>query len=64
MVKINGEKTDADGKTVEEYLSGTTYNAARIALELNGQILPKSRYAQTVLKDGDLLEIVNFVGGG
>ena len=36
----------------------------RIAVELNEEILPKANYAATVLKDGDVVEIVNFVGGG
>ena len=40
------------------------YNPLAIAVELNEEILPKAEYAETVLKDGDVLEIVNFVGGG
>ena len=36
----------------------------RIAVELNGDILPKYEYSDTMLKDGDRLEVVTFVGGG
>ena len=36
----------------------------RIAVELNGDILPKYSYSDTMLKDGDRLEVVTFVGGG
>ncbi len=36
----------------------------RIAVERNGEIVPKSRYAETMLVDGDTLEIVGAVGGG
>ena len=36
----------------------------RIAVELNGEIVPRSRYAQTRLSAGDRLEVVSAVGGG
>ena len=64
MVKVNGEEKKIAGKTIAEYLSTTNYDIKRIATELNGDIVPKAQYAQTVLKDGDSIEIVNFVGGG
>lgn len=40
------------------------YTGKRIAIELNGEIVPKSRHADTPLQDGDQLEIVVAVGGG
>lgn len=64
MVKINGTECDAAGKTIAEYLETTDYNPMRIAVERNGEIVPKATYAETVLQDGDSVEIVNFVGGG
>ena len=64
MVKINGKELDAAGMTVSQYLYGTNYDRRRIAIERNGQILPKAKYDQTVLEDGDSLEVVSFVGGG
>ena len=64
MVKINGTEYDAAGKTIAEYLETTEYNPMRIAVERNGEIVPKATYAETVLQDGDSVEIVNFVGGG
>jgi sulfur carrier protein len=36
----------------------------RVAVELNRDIVPRDRWPQTLLKDGDRLEIVHFVGGG
>jgi thiamine biosynthesis protein ThiS len=36
----------------------------RVAIELNREIVPRDRWAQTRLNDGDELEIVHFVGGG
>ena len=64
MVKINGTEYDGAGKTIAEYLETTDYNPLRIAVERNGEIVPKATYAETVLQDGDSVEIVNFVGGG
>ncbi len=64
MVKINGEEKNAVGKAVAEYLSESGCDIKRVAVELNGDILPKSRYESTLLQDGDSVEIVSFVGGG
>ena len=64
MVKINGEDLDVSGKSVAEYLSSAGFNFMRVAVELNGDIVPKSLYADTIFKDGDTVEVVSFVGGG
>ena len=64
MVKINGVEYDIAGKTISEYLAGADYELKRIAVEKNGSIVSKSLYDQTVLEDGDNLEVVSFVGGG
>ncbi len=64
MVKINGVELDIAGKTVAEYLATTNYDQKRIAVERNGDIVPKSQYGDTLLCDGDNVEVVSFVGGG
>ena len=64
MVKINGKQLDLAGKTIAEYISGTAYDPKRIAVEKNGDIVPKTQYAETILQDGDVVEVVSFVGGG
>ncbi len=64
MVKINGTLLDIAGKTVAEYLAENDYDLKRIAVEQNGNIVPKIKYSDTVLNDGDELEVVSFVGGG
>lgn len=64
MVKINGEELCIQGKTIAEYLEECGYDIKRVAVELNGDILPKSQYEKTFLQDGDSVEIVSFVGGG
>ena len=64
MVKVNGMELDIAGKTLAEYLATTNYDVKRIAVEKNGDIVPKAQYSETVLRDGDCLEVVSFVGGG
>ena len=64
MVKINGKEQNVAGKTLTEYLAATSCNPKRIAVECNGEIIPKAQYSVTVLQDGDSIEIVSFVGGG
>lgn len=64
MLKINGQDVEASGVTLAQYLADAGYNLVRIAVERNGEIVPKSKYAETVLAEGDCVEIVNFVGGG
>ena len=64
MVKINGEELNIAGRSVAEYLATTNYNSKRIAVERNGDIVPKTQYGETILKDGDSVEVVSFVGGG
>ena len=64
MVKVNGIELDIAGKTVLEYLEMTNYDLKQIAVECNNEIVIKAQYDFTVLKEGDSLEIVSFVGGG
>ncbi len=65
MVYINGEdRPELCGKSLIEALESLGYNKNRVAVELNENIVPKSEYESTSLKDGDRVEIVGFVGGG
>ena len=64
MVTINGSPTPADGQTLAAYLTQAGYDPARVAVERNGDIVPKSQYGTVVLADGDRVEVVSFVGGG
>lgn len=64
MVKINGEELNIAGKTLTEWLCSTNYDVKRIAVERNGDIVPKAQYDETILCDGDVVEVVSFVGGG
>ena len=64
MIKINGVNIDKAELSLMQYLEENSISPQRIAVELNEEILPKADYADAVLKDGDVVEIVNFVGGG
>lgn len=65
MITINGcAAPDAKNMTVSAYLEKEGYNPVRIAIELNEVILNKNKYDTTRLKDGDIMEIVHFMGGG
>ncbi len=64
MVTVNGQSIDIAGKTISEYLENTTYELRYIAVERNGDIVPKTTYSTTIINDGDAIEIVSFVGGG
>lgn len=65
VAQVNGRaRPDADGLALEELLALDGFDAARVACELNGEIVPRDKYACTVLRAGDVLEVVRFVGGG
>lgn len=65
MITVNGKEIMLNRPlTVAEYLEENNYQINRIAVELNYEILSKSSYSSTTLKEGDILEIVSFVGGG
>lgn len=65
MIKVNSEKlSGCEGLSVWEFLKSRGYKKMYIAVELNNEILPKQNYESTILKDGDILEVVSFVGGG
>lgn len=65
MITVNGKQIQLTSEmSVADYLEQNNYQINRIAVEMNEEILPKYRYSETMLKDGDRLEVVTFVGGG
>ncbi len=64
-LQINGEQRDfSDGLTVASLVDHLGMKADRVAVELNLEIVPRTNWTTTDLKDGDKLEVVHFVGGG
>lgn len=64
MVTVNGQPQNAAGKPLAQLLEELCYQAGRIAVERNGEIVSKAQYGAVTLEDGDTLEVVRFVGGG
>jgi sulfur carrier protein len=65
QLTINGKPERLDeGRTVLALLESMQLAGKRLAVERNGEIVPKGRHADTLLADGDRLEIVVAVGGG
>ncbi len=62
---INGDSREfADGLTLSQLVEELGMRGDRLAVELNRDIVARARWAETVLHDGDQLEIVHVVGGG
>ena len=62
---INGEATEGlEGLTIREVLESMSYEASRIAVEVNEEIIAKSKYDSFVVGEEDHIQIVCFVGGG
>ena len=63
-ITVNGEEQQIEPKTVMGYIAEIGIDPRSVAVELNMDILEKGDYATTMLKEGDRMEIVHFVGGG
>ena len=65
QVRVNGEDLRLPrGASVTNLLERLNVLTPRVAVERNREILPKSSYASTLLAEGDVFEVVEFVGGG
>ena len=64
-MKVNGKQQALSAPvSLTQYLKENVYNEKRVAVERNGEIIPKAKFQDTILSDADTLEIVHFVGGG
>ena len=62
---VNGNEKDvSEGATILGLLNELAIKPQGIAVELNLEIVPKSKFGETVLKNGDKIEIVRMAGGG
>ena len=65
QVRINGEhRRVAEGVSISELVSELGFDPARVAVERNLEVVPRSTLADVKVQDGDDFEIVRFVGGG
>ena len=63
-ITLNGEEKEIAALSVGALIDELNLPAGKVAVERNLEIVPKSAYLATALKEGDRLEIVHFVGGG
>lgn len=65
QVYLNGEAREVQGNpSLADLISQLDLPAARIAVELNREVVRRSEWSATMLRDEDRIEIVHFVGGG
>jgi thiamine biosynthesis protein ThiS len=65
LISVNGEKREiAEGLTIAQLLDELNIRPGRVVIELNRDIVSREAYGSAILKEGDALEIVHFVGGG
>ena len=65
LLKVNGDSVEIDdGSNVSELLDMLEIPKTKVAVELNGVVIPNSELLGKVLKDQDILEIVRAIGGG
>lgn len=64
-VRVNGERRAMErGATVRTLIEELGFGQKRVAVEINLEVVPRSRHSEHLLADGDVIEIVSFVGGG
>ncbi|HUQ87821.1 MAG TPA: sulfur carrier protein ThiS [Vicinamibacterales bacterium] len=64
-IRLNGDPHQTEGPlSVSALLERLAIDARRVAVELNTAVVKKASYDSSVIKEGDEVEIVNFVGGG
>ncbi|MEM6557059.1 MAG: sulfur carrier protein ThiS [Pseudomonadota bacterium] len=65
QIYLNGESRNIDpGTSIEALVLTLSDDPRGIAIERNLEIVPKAEHGQTLLEEGDRLEVVQFVGGG
>jgi sulfur carrier protein len=64
QILVNGEFEQIEPQSLESYLTDKLLLGRRIAVERNGDIVPRSQFTNVVIEDGDVLEIVHAIGGG
>ena len=64
-IQLNGESQDIpDHSTAQNLVDLLELGGKRLAMELNREIIPRSTYPETLLHEGDQIEIVHAIGGG
>lgn len=64
-ITVNGERRDLDSPVrLVAFLESLGVDPRSVAVARNGDVLPREKWPETTLQDGDVLEVVRMVGGG
>lgn len=66
LLMINGKSTEVtdDNRTLADLITLPEWSGRLMIIERNGEIVSKENYKDTILSEGDRIELVHFVGGG
>ncbi len=64
QIQLNGEERQTDAATIAALVAALALDTRKVAVERNREIVPRARYADITLSEGDRIEIVQFIGGG
>ncbi len=63
-ITLNGEPHQTEAATIAALVESLSLDIAKVAVERNRVLVPRSLHGETALEDGDCIEVVQFVGGG
>ena len=64
-IQVNGQTRElADGSTIATLLGDLGVTQPHVAVEVNLEVVPRAQHRETILNDGDQVEVVTLVGGG
>jgi len=63
-IQLNGEAFEFPGETIDELIKQLGFTGKRLAVEHNGEVIPRSEHAGYQLTPGDCVELVQAIGGG
>lgn len=64
QLQVNGKALSLNGNTVADLIGQMELTGKRLAVEVNGEIIPKSTHSSFTLKEQDTIEIIHAIGGG
>jgi len=63
-IQLNGEPFEFLGSKIDELIAQLALSGKRLAVERNGEVIPRSEHASCPLAEGDCIELVQAIGGG
>ena len=63
-ISLNGKQVEVKSRTLEQLISERGLHPDALIVEVNSELIKKENWGETIIRDGDTLELLNFVGGG